>query len=240
MSPQDTRHPPAPQGSSSGPEWLARLQDLLTEDRRRRLDSVLARRTRRLTLVLDDIRQEHNVSAVLRSAEAFGIQDVYVIETDESFQVTAKVAMGSHRWLTLHRFHGPEASPACLQALQAGGYRLAATGPPRDGAISFETLDFDRPLAIALGNERLGLSPAILAAAECCVTIPMQGFVESLNISVAAAILLQQLTSRLRGSPVDWRLTEAERSELLLDWTRKSIPSVDLIEARWRAAEEAR
>jgi tRNA (guanosine-2'-O-)-methyltransferase len=108
-----------------------------------------------------------------------------------------------------------------------------ATGPPGPETESFDEISMNRPLALVFGNERTGLSPAMRTGCEGMISIPMQGFVESLNISVAAAIIVQNLTTRLRASDVEWPLTDAERQTLLLDWVRKSISAVQAIEQRW-------
>jgi tRNA (guanosine-2'-O-)-methyltransferase len=211
------------------------LTGCLTDRRHRRLNEVLRQRTRRLAVVLDSVRQRHNVSAVLRSCDAFGIQDVHVIESDIPFEPCGKIAMGSDRWLTITSYTGAHGRQDCIRALRQHGFRLVGTGPPGAAAVvSMDGVDFHRPLAIAFGNEKKGLSRELLSACEATVAIPMFGFVESLNISVAAAVMLQALTRRLRETRDDWGLSLAEQSELLFDWTRKSIRSVDLIEQRWR------
>ncbi len=236
---QSNRHSRPPQGS---PDYFALWEyyhEYVTPERRYRLREVLGRRTRRLTVVLEDVRQSHNVSAVLRSCDAFGLQDVHVLEPVESFDPSTKVAVGAERWLTIHRRTGPEAVTAGLAALKSRGYRLIATVPPADRCVPFDQLPLDAPLAIIFGNEKEGISPAVIDAADGFTTIPMQGFVESLNISVATALIIQNLSSRLRATRDDWRLSTSEFEQILFDWTRQSVPAVDLIEQRW-LAERAR
>jgi len=214
--------------------------EYVTPQRRTRLAEVLGQRTRRLTVVLDDVRQSHNVSAVLRTCDAFGIQDVHVLEPVESFDPSTKIALGSQRWLTIRRETGEGAIGRGVRNLKEGGYRIVATVPPGDESVPFDTVDFDQPIAVVFGNEKNGISPEMAAAAaDQLVTIPMCGFVESLNISVATALVVHSLASRLRQSREDWRLTQAEFDELLFEWTRKSVPAVDLIEQRWLAERRA-
>lgn len=233
MSRQSSRQPPAPQGSSESADLLAALTEYLTEARQKRLNDVLDQRTRRITVVLDDLRLEHNMSAVLRTCDAFGVQTLHVIETVEPFAPTPKISMGSDRWLSIHRYQDQSGRRECLRRLREQAYRIVGTGPPGAGTEPFHEAALDRPMALVFGNEKDGMSPEVTAACESRLVIPMAGFVESLNISVAAAIILQDLTSRLRASAVPWRLSGEERAELLLDWTRKSIPSIDAIERRW-------
>jgi len=233
MATENIGQPVASQGSPSHESLLGHLSEFVTAGRLDRLRQVLALRTRRLTVVLDGIKHDHNISAVMRSCDAFGVQDLHLIEGADRFSAAAKVAMGSQRWLSLHRYEGEDASAGCVETLKSQGYQLVATGPPGPGTESFDEISLNRPLALVFGNERNGLSPAMRAGCEGMISIPMQGFVESLNISVAAAIIVQNLTTRLRASKIDWPLTDVERQTLLLDWVRKSISAVRAIEQRW-------
>jgi tRNA (guanosine-2'-O-)-methyltransferase len=244
MSRQSSRQPPPSQGSSESAALLEYLTDYLTEARRRRLNDVLDQRTRQITVVLDDLRLEHNMSAVLRTCDAFGVQDLHVIETVEPFAPTPKISMGSDRWLSIARYQDRPGRLQCLEDLRERGYRIVGTGPPGAGTQAFNQIELDRPIALVFGNEKDGMSPEVSAACESRLVIPMVGFVESLNISVAAAIILQDLTTRLRASSAHWQMPAEDRFDLLLDWTRKSIPSITAIEQRWleergRAASSA-
>lgn len=212
----------------------AYLETFLTPERDRRLREVLSRRTRKLTLVLDNVHQSHNISAVLRSCDAFGIQDVHVIEVTARFEVAADIAAGATKWLTIHRHAGPTAFRDCAERLKAAGYRLVVTQPgPQGEGDTLETLDVTRPTALVLGNESVGISPEMLQHADGSVRIPMAGFVESLNLSVAAALCLYNLTRRIRSGPDDWKLPDDVRADLHFQWIRRSIPNVRQIENRW-------
>ena len=206
------------------------LGQRLTDARRERLQAVLSERTRAVTLVLEGMRQAHNASAVLRSCDVYGIQDVHIVDVDEQFEIKRDIALGTNKWLTLH-YH--ESLADCVQSLREAGYRLVASSP-HPPATPLSRLDLSQPVALLLGSELYGLSPAAEAAADERVTIPMRGFAESLNVSVAAAVMLHDLRGRLReqtlaGGP-DWRLPADERSELFLRWTRASIPDCDAFE----------
>ena len=216
------------------PELFDYLETFLSESRRARLREVLALRTRHLTLVLDDIYQPHNLSAALRSCDAFGVQDVHLVEPRHEVEISSDVAGGSDKWLTRYEYTGPAAGEECLAVLRRQGYRIVVTAPNIEAA-SPESLDLTQRTAIVIGNETAGVSGAFERAADGWLKVPMVGFVESLNLSVSAALCLSELTRRLRRSDIDWRLTPAETEKLLINWTRASIANVEAIEARWRA-----
>ena len=198
----------------------------VTENKRGKIRRVLAERTRHLTVLLEDLNQPHNASACLRSCDCFGIQDIHVVERRHPFRPDNDVAMGSSKWLTIHRYHRPESA---LETLRARGYRLVATSPEGDGDDP-GTLPLDRPVALLFGSEHKGLSGPVFASAERTLHLPMYGFTESFNISVTLALAVSRLVERLRGSEIDWRLNEAEKEELTLKFYRRLIARHDLLE----------
>lgn len=208
------------------------LRPFVTDNKMELFDMCLAQRTRYITVVLEDIYQPQNASAVLRSCDCFGVQDVHVIENDHAYDINPKVVHGASKWLHVHKYHEEETnSERCLSGLKAKGYRLVATSPRAD-SIPLHELPLDKPIALMMGTEKHGLSELALGMADMRVTIPMVGFTESLNISVSAAICLQNLTHRLRQSPFTWQLDEEERSTLLLEWMRKMVRDAEAIERR--------
>lgn len=218
-------------------ELIEHLRAQLTERRRRRMDEVLARRTRWITVVLEDIFQPHNASAVLRSCECFGVQSVHVAEDRNDYTISRDVALGASRWIDLERWRADEGRTieACCDDLVRRGYRLVAT-TPREDAVALEDFDVAAgPVALMFGTELDGLTPPALARASEALHIPMQGFTESLNISVSAALVLRELTARLRASGADWPLTEQERREVQLRWLRRSMKRSDDIIERYIA-----
>jgi len=219
-------------GSDS--DLLAYLSDFVTERRRRRMLEVLAQRTRYLTVVLEDLYQPHNGSAVLRSCDAFGVQDVHIVERKNRYRTNPDIELGTSQWLTLHRHRDSEAAPdALLRTLSEAGYRTVATAR-RDDAVPLEELDLEAgPVALLFGTEISGLTPETIAGADEALWIPMHGFVESFNISVSVALCLQELSRRLRSSGIDWAIPEEDRRRIYLDWVRKSIKNVEAIEARY-------
>jgi len=198
---------------------LEYLETFVSEDRRRRFREVLRTRTRFLTVVMEDVYQLHNTSAVLRSCEVFGIQDLHVIEARFSRRPDKNIALGAEQWVDLYRYGQPG---ECLKTLREQGYRIIATTPSEDGC-PLEDFEPRQPAAFLFGTEKEGLSRELLEAADQQVRIPMVGFTESLNISVAASIILYQLTTRLRKSGVNWQLSEEEVLDKQLDWMVKSI-----------------
>jgi len=201
------------------------LTNFITPERRHKLESVLAQRTRYLTVILEDIHRSHNASAVLRNCDAFGIQDVHAIENRNPFEVHREITRGCHKWLTIYRYNDIEQNNTlnCLNTLKSEGYRIVATTPHKTG-VSLKDLKLDRQLALMFGSELQGLSAEALQQADEYVTIPMVGYSESLNLSVTVALCLYDLTNRLRCSDIDWSLTKSEISQLRLQWMRKAIP----------------
>ena len=214
----------------------------VTPRRLRRMRSVLAERTRWIAVVLEEVYQPHNASAVLRSCECFGVQEVHVVEERNEFRVSRDVALGAASWLDVVRWEAGEA-PAierCCGELAGRGYRLAAATPAEDAA-SLDDFDPCRgPVAVLFGTELEGLTAEALRHCPERVRIPTVGFTESLNISVSAALVLRELTRRLRRGRADWRLGEAERGELLLRWLRASINGSDEIVARFQEQQGSR
>ncbi|MFT5196481.1 MAG: tRNA (guanosine-2'-O-)-methyltransferase, partial [Candidatus Promineifilaceae bacterium] len=236
------------------PEIKAELSDWLpqfvTSERNDLINKILKMRTRRITAVLENIFQPHNASAVLRSCDIFGIQDVHIIEDVYEYTVNPDVAMGASRWLTLHRYGQPDPLPArgtkgtreaadirkatlsstpdCIEQLKQDGYAIVATSL-RPGAVSLYDLPIDKPLALCFGTEETGLSDVAHELADVYMTIPMVGFTQSFNISVSAALSLQHLTHKLRQSSTDWPLSPAEAKDIRLAWLIQSATKGDAL-----------
>ena len=190
------------------------LAEVVLPRRLERMRAVLARRTRRLTVVFEDVYHPHNAGAVMRTAECFGVQDIHVVENEKRFRPATDVVRGAARWLTLHRYRNFDDAAATLRER---GYRLAATSVD-PGSVPLEDVPVTEPLALCFGTEEVGLSSAAVAAADVLVHVPMAGFTESLNVSVTAALCLRELTTRMRRSEDDWPLSRQECDELRLTW----------------------
>lgn len=209
--------------------YLAYLETFITESRKEGFKRVLADRTKHFTVVCEDVYQLHNTSAVMRSCEVFGIQELNVVEQRFGKRIDKEIAMGAEKWVDIHRFSNNQ---DCIDNLKNRGYQIIATTPHENDCL-LEDFDISKPSALFFGTERQGLSEEIIQQADGYLKIPMLGFTESLNISVSAAIILQNLASRLRHSNVDWKLSEKELLEKKIDWARKSIKDIDFITQRY-------
>lgn len=211
----------------------AQLSAFISENKHQLFNRIAPQRTRHVTVVLEDIYQPHNASAVVRTADLTGVQDVHIIENRNKYTVNPDVTLGSSKWIDMIRYRdrGKDNALDCMQALKAKGYRIVATSPRADH-VTPENIPLDKPLAFCFGTELTGLTSTILDRADLFMRIPMYGFTESFNISVSAAITLYTVMQRLRASEVPWRLTQAELDELKLSWARKTVQSAREIEGR--------
>jgi len=203
-------------------ELLTYLEHFITEERKERFLQVISARTNHFTVAMEDVFQMHNTSAVVRTCEVFGVQQAHSIEGRFGKRLDAKIAMGAQKWVDVFRYNNTQ---SCIDALRAQGYQIVATTPHKD-AYFLNDFDISKKSAFFFGTEKEGLSEQVLSQADTYLKIPMVGFTESLNISVAVAIVLQQLTDKLRRSQVAWQLTDEERLSTLINWTKKSIRNV--------------
>jgi tRNA (guanosine-2'-O-)-methyltransferase len=210
-------------------DYLNFLENILTDNRKAKFLKVLENRTKHFTVVVEDVFQMHNASAVMRSCEVFGIQELNVIEERYGKSIDKEIAMGAQKWVDINKF---DTVTHCIETLKKQGYQIIATTPHEDDCL-LDDFDISKPSALFFGTERDGLSDEVLQKADAFLKIPMAGFTESLNISVSAAIIIQNLTNRLRQSNVDWHLSEEEILEKRLVWTKSSIKDIKRIEARY-------
>lgn len=212
-------------------DYLAYLEGFLTDSRKERFLKVLENRTNHFAIAMEDVYQLHNTSAVMRSCEVFGIQELNVVEQKFGKRIDTEIAMGAQKWVDINRFNSMQ---NCLDSLKQKGYQIIATTPHNDSCMLHE-FDITKKSAIFFGTEKEGLSQEVIDQADGYLKIPMVGFTESLNISVSAAIIIQDITTRLRQSDIDWKLTEAEILEKRLSWCRNSIKDIKRIEERYYA-----
>lgn len=205
------------------------LEDFVTPERRQKFLKILQNRTKHFTVVLEDVYQMHNTSAVIRSCDVFGIQDAHAIEIANKNILDKEIAMGAQKWVNL-KYHFNTTS--CVDELRAQGYQIIATTPHNESTY-LEDFDVTKKSALFFGSEKEGISHHIMKEADGYLKIPMVGFTESLNISVSAAIILQHLTTKLRQSDITWRLTEEEQYVQQFEWMKKSIKSIDRILKRY-------
>jgi len=212
---------------------LTYLEGFVTDKRKKLFRNILQDRTRHFTVVLEDIYQQHNASAVIRSCDIFGIQDVHVIENKYKSKVSKNIAKGSQKWLSFHNYkEDTNNTLECLNSLKSKGYQIIAT-TPHNNSCSLHDFDISKKSAFVFGVEKTGVSDLVINNADGILKIPMVGFTESLNISVAAAIILENLTFKLRNSSVDWKLTNEEQKILYASWIEKTIKNVDEIKERF-------
>jgi len=202
-------------------QLLEHLLSFLTERRKNLFEEVISKRTRHFTIATEDVYQLHNTSAVMRSCDVFGIQDLHVIEEKVSKKIDREIAMGAQKWVNIDRHNSTK---ECIDNLKENGYQIIATTPHNDSA-ELKDFDISKKSAFFFGKEKEGLSDIVLDAADGYLKIPMYGFTESLNISVAAAIILQTLVSKLKDSNIDWELSEQEKNQIRLHWVKMSIKS---------------
>ncbi|MBK0370054.1 TrmH family RNA methyltransferase [Flavobacterium agrisoli] len=209
--------------------YLQFLENILTENRKERFLEVLQNRTKHFTVAVEDVFQLHNTSAVMRSCEVFGVQELNVIEQRFGKRIDKQIAMGAQKWVDIIRH---DTVSGCIATLREKGYQIIAT-TPHEKDCTVEKFDISKPSALFFGTEKEGLSEEVMQQADGFLKIPMVGFTESLNISVSAAIIIQDLTNRLRRSDINWQLTADEILEKRLDWAHNSIRDIKRIEARY-------
>ena len=211
---------------------LDHLLGFASDNKNNLFEKVIRYRTRYITVVLEDLYQSHNASAVLRTCDCFGIQDVHIIESNNKFEINPDVALGSTKWLNLFKYNNDEANTLhAYRRLKTQGYRIVATTPYKNDC-NLEELNLDSKIALVFGTELNGLSEEAIKYADEFVKIPMYGFTESFNISVSAAIILHYLTEKLRASDQSWKLNEEEIIDVKLNWVKNVVKSSGMIEKR--------
>lgn len=203
------------------------LISFLTEERKEKIDWVINNRTNHLTVVVEDLMNPHNASAIMRSCDCFGIQNLHAIEQNHEFEMDHQIAAGSLKWVHMNTHQSK--TPPALKSFKEKGYKIVATTPHTDDFIP-ETIPLEEPLAIVFGNEREGITDDVRAEADYFLQIPMYGFTESFNISVSAALILNTLTNRLRDTNINWQLSEEEKQKLQYEFAKNTIREADLIE----------
>jgi tRNA (guanosine-2'-O-)-methyltransferase len=206
-------------------ELINYLSGFISERRKQRFDEVISHRTDHLRIVLENLYQAHNASAVLRSCDCFGIQNVHFIENKNNMKISADVAMGSSNWLTIHRHSNAENNTReTLLHLKKLGYKIVATTPHKDD-YTIDELPVNEKMALVFGTEIDGITQDVFDLSDEFVKIPMYGFTESFNISVCAALCMYELTTRMRKEVKDYHLTEEQQTDVYLNWLKTSIDS---------------
>jgi len=210
------------------------LSEYISENKKNLFEKIIEYRTKHACIVLEDIYQAQNASAVLRTCDCFGIQDVHIIENKNKYHVNPDVALGSSKWLNLIKYNQQENNTIdCIKKLKSQGYRIVATTPHKDD-VNLENFDIKNKFALFFGTEMHGLSKEMIDNADEYLKIPMFGFTESFNISVSAAIIINNITSKLHKSTINWKLSEEEKIDTLLNWARNVVKKDELLEKEFQ------
>lgn len=211
-------------------ETIDFLATFITEHKRELMESVLNKRTRYVTVALEDIYQPHNASAVVRTADCFGIQEVHIIEGRNKYDTNPQVLRGSEKWVDIIKHGNSENNTKdCFDSLKKRGFKLIGTTPHAEG-ISLPDLKVDQPTALIFGTEETGLSDYAMEHVDAHLRIPMYGFTESFNLSVSAAISLYQIMTDLQNSSINFHLSEDEKVDTRLSWYRKVVRRSEALE----------
>ncbi len=218
---------------------LEEFYKLIPEEKGKLFDTVAAERTRHLTVALEEIYQEHNASAILRTCDCFGVQELHVIEKDNQYRVQRDIARGAGQWVDMFNYNlGSAPLSDCMNSLRNRGYKLVALTP--DAELDIYSIPMEEPLALFFGTEWEGISDEVREHTDYQIKIPMVGFTESFNVSVSAALTLQALRERLKNSEIDWRLTEEEQTLVKIRWCQKYMKNGTVVrnELERRISEE--
>ncbi len=220
------------------PGFLDYLANFITPHKKAAMEKVLAKRTRFITVVLEDIYKPHNASAVLRTCDCFGVQDVHVIEKTNKYKVNPYVTRGASDWVDLHKYYDPEGSAVenCFSSLRKNNYMIYGTSPDPE-AVSLDSIGSLEKIALVFGNEHEGISSEVKKNVDGLVHIPMMGFTESFNISVAASIFLYELVNRAsKKNHPDFYISEEEKQILRMKWYKSVVKRSDLHEKAYLAS----
>jgi tRNA (guanosine-2'-O-)-methyltransferase len=198
----------------------AALEQMVNAERQARLKAILAARLDSPAFILEDVHDPHNISAALRTIEGLGLHRMFVIEANTSFEINTRVTQGADKWLDIQRFGDIE---ACMRAVRAEGYRVLSTA--MDAEATVDDIDWSQPVAVVMGNERDGVSPSLEAHVDQRFRVPMAGFSQSFNVSVATALIAYAATRHIRGTPAEdtLALTEEQRERRYDDYLWGSV-----------------
>ncbi len=208
------------------------LSTYVSDHKKALINEVLGKRTRHITVVLENIYHSHNASAVVRTCDCFGVQDVHVIEGHNEYKINPLVVQGSAKWVSIHKYPLQENKESAFAQLRQQGYKLVGTSP-NPSYPSIRDISTDAKMALVFGTEETGISDFAIEQMDDFVHIPMYGFTESFNISVSAAICLFDLTDKIRKENIDWQLSENEKDDLRLAWYKKVIARSDILEREY-------
>lgn len=212
---------------------LSEFYNIISESKQEMYDRIAADRTRQVVVAMENIRKDHNASAVIRSCDCFGFQELHTIEKNVEYIVQREIAKGASTWIDIHS-HSTGENPGieCLEHLKKRGYQIVGTSPHTDKTI--DDIPIDQPIALVFGTEIHGLSEDLIDLSDHLIRIPMYGFTESFNVSVSVALLLSSLRKRLEKSDLDWKLSHNEQVALKIQWCTKIIRDGERVEQEIR------
>jgi len=212
-------------------KFTAYLSPFITEHKKNLVEEILNRRTRFITIVVEDIYQTQNASAIVRTCDCLSIQDVHIIENQNEYDLNPNVELGASQWVNLVRHNQNENNTiACLKSLKSHGYQIVGTRL-HEKSQKLPDFSLQEPIALVFGTELEGLSEEALSQCDKLLKIPMYGFTESYNISVSASIILYHLVQLLYSSNLNWKLTDIEKDELRIKWYKNIVKQPDKLEA---------
>lgn len=213
---------------------LEGFYNIITENKQEKYNQIASDRTKHLTVVMESISKEHNSSAVLRTCDCFGIQNLHTIEKgNKKHEPMRDIALGASNWVDLHTYDdGETPTTTCLRNLKEKGYKIVATTPHTD--VNLSEISIDQPIALVFGTEKTGISEEVYEMADELVKIPMYGFTESFNISVSAAIALNILRGKLEKTDLNWKLSHEEQVKLKIQWCTKILKDGEIVEKEIR------
>ncbi len=216
---------PTIDGTPFPPDEIIRLlEPHVSPERMTRIRDVVAARTRHIVPVVEGVANTGNVNAVMRTAEGLGLQSFHVIKGDTPPKHSRRTSQGAHKWLDVAFWDSPV---DCVQALRASGYRILVTHLDPT-SVPIDEVDFSMRSALVFGNEKSGVSPELLGLADASIVLPLTGFVQSYNISVAAAMALHFADRGRRAAGVG-ALTPDERRQLEADFLMRAVRHADEI-----------
>lgn len=217
------------------PDLQAYVESFMMPARMESLKKTLENRTRRITLVAESLLDEHNIHALIRSSECFGLQDFHNIPyKNVNLKKNRSVNRGAFQWSHIYDYSEFENSTlACIAQLRTMNYKVYAASSSQSYSYTPQTIPLDEPIAILLGNEKRGVTEEALSLCDGTIHIPMYGFTESFNVSVAGSLLLSPVVERLRQSVIDWSISDEEKRDLYFEWIWNSIKYPNVLYKEW-------
>ena len=202
---------------------LQEFYKIITPNKVGLFEKIAPQRSRHLVVGLENIQQDHNASAIMRTMDCLGFQELHLIEKNNNYQFQRDIALGAARWLDVMQ-HQQEPEPVLdsIAHLRQKGYRIVATSP-HIKASTPQNIDLTQPIALFFGAEKHGISEELSANADAFLHIPMHGFTESFNLSVSAALVLSAMRTRLEASSMNWLLSPEAQTELKISWCERIL-----------------